>query len=83
MRKLLLLIIFSKKYKGWFILQPKNMPVITIHRVLNSYIQAIITKRGMTEEEVEASLINEAKLNIAIDNRSYGSKNIDTSILNI
>lgn len=83
MRKLLLLIIFSKHYAENFTNRDsKNIPVIISYNAFCKYKRYARIVKGLSEKEFECSLINIAKRDI-IQGKSYGNKNINESILNL
>lgn len=83
MRKLLLLIIFSKYYAENFThKEAKDIPVQIIHKRFLEHIKFESLVHGQSEEEFECSLVNKAKFAI-MQGKSYGSELIDESILNL
>lgn len=83
MRKLLLLIIFSKYFAETFTHNDcKDIPVKIVYKRFITSIKFNNFINGLSEEEFECSLVNKAKLAI-MQGKSYGNKDINESILNL
>lgn len=83
MRKLLLLIIFSKYFVETFTHNDaKDIPVQIVYKRFITCIKFNNFVKGLSEGEFESSLVNRAKLAI-MQGKSYGSESINKSILNL